>query len=402
MVGYAFIGAGSAAGARHAVSKSSVCFGKGMVSYQTRSSSSKLQMVATPTKPVSSDVSPVTLTRFIIEEGMANADLSHLKDMENLMAAIQLACKKIGSLVARAGISDLTGLESGGGSVNVQGEEQKKLDVLSNDVLKNALRFSGKMGIMASEEEDKPVLVDETYSGNYIAVFDPLDGSSNIDAGIATGTIFGIFDENCSCLSSDWQDKIDGMQLKSMFSTMQPGSNLVCSGYCMYSSSTVLVLTFGNGVHAFTLDRDIGEFVLTTRNLKIPEDGKIYSLNESNELNWDPVIQSYVKSARERGFSSRYIGSMVADVHRTIMYGGMFGYPSDNKNVNGKLRLLYECAPIAFLIEQAGGIATTGRKRILDVIPNAVHQRLPLIIGSKSEVQTIIEMYQEYDKTLKD
>jgi len=348
-----------------------------------------------------SESSIMTLNRFILEEAMANADLSHLVDMENLMSSLQLSFKKIQSLIASAGISNLVGLEESN-SMNIQGEQQKKLDVLSNEILKSALSFSGKMGIIASEEEDEPVLVDEFYSGNYICVFDPLDGSSNIDAGIATGTIFGIFDENCSCLTSDWQDKIDGMQLKSMFSTMQPGSNLVCSGYCMYSSSTVLVLTFGNGVHAFTLDRDIGEFVLTTRNLKIPEDGKIYSLNESNQLNWDPVIQSYVKSARERGFSSRYIGSMVADVHRTIMYGGMFGYPSDNKNVNGKLRLLYECAPIAFLIEQAGGIATTGRKRILDVIPNAVHQRLPLIIGSKSEVQTIIEMYQEYDKTLKD
>jgi len=398
MVGYAFIGAGSAAGARHAVSKSSVCFGKGMVSYQTRSSSSKLQMVATPTKPVSSDVSPVTLTRFIIEEGMANADLSHLKDMENLMAAIQLACKKIGSLVARAGISDLTGLESGGGSVNVQGEEQKKLDVLSNDVLKNALRFSGKMGIMASEEEDKPVLVDETYSGNYIAVFDPLDGSSNIDAGIATGTIFGIFEDNAECLTQPWEDTIEEQELQCMYGTMQPGKNLVAAGYCMYSSSTMLVVTFGNGVHGFTLDPSIGEFVLTNHDMKVPEDGKIYSFNEANEPNWDSVIRKFIGDYKKRGFSSRYIGSMVADVHRTIMYGGIFGYPGDKKNPNGKLRLLYEGAPMSFIIEQAGGLSTTGRERVMDLEPKAVHQRVPVILGSKNLVQEVIDAYAELDK----
>mmetsp|Transcript_1896 Transcript_1896/g.5024 ORF Transcript_1896/g.5024 Transcript_1896/m.5024 type:complete len:353 (-) Transcript_1896:980-2038(-) len=339
----------------------------------------------------------MSLNRFILEEAMVNADLSHLKDMENLMAALQLACKKIQSLVACADIANLTGYQGGGGSVNVQGEEQKKLDVLSNEVLKASLGFSGKMGVIASEEEDEPVLVDETYSGNYICVFDPLDGSSNIDAGIATGTIFGIFTDNCSVLTSDWKDRIDGNELKAMFSTMQPGSNLVCAGYCMYSSSTVLVLTFGAGTHAFTLDREIGEFVLTQRNIQIPQNASIYSFNEANEPNWDPVLKQFVTELREKGCSSRYIGSMVADVHRTLMYGGVFGYPGDAKNPNGKLRLLYECAPMSFIVEQAGGLATTGRQRVMDIIPDTVHQRMPLVLGSKNDVQRLIDSYAKHD-----
>lgn len=341
----------------------------------------------------------MTLTRYLNEVAMANEDMEHLKDMQTLMSSIQLACKKIQSLVQRAGISNLTGLEDGGGSVNVQGEEQKKLDVLSNEVLKNALRFSGKMGIIASEEEDEPVMVDEINSGNYVAVFDPLDGSSNIDAGIATGTIFGIFTQSTACLASDWESRIDGAQLTCLYNTMQPGSNLVVAGYCMYSSSCMMVLTTGQGVSGFTLDPQIGEFVLTHPDLRIPNRGKIYSFNEANSPAWDPVLQAYVeklKSGQNNAgikYSSRYIGSLVADVHRTLLYGGVFGYPGDSKNPNGKLRLLYECAPMSFIIEQAGGIATTGSERVMDVIPNAVHQRLPLIIGSPEDVQELLDMY---------
>lgn len=347
-----------------------------------------------------SDNSPMTLTRFMIEEAMTNTDLEHLQDMQNLMASIQLACKKINSLVMRAGITNLTGLQGEGGSVNVQGEEQKKLDVLSNEVLKNALRFSGKMGIIASEEEDEPVMVDETYSGNYVAVFDPLDGSSNIDAGIATGTIFGIFTQNSGCLASDWEAKIDEQELSCLYNTMQPGSNLVAAGYCMYSSSCMMVLTTGNGVNGFTLDPQIGEFILTHANMEIPKRGKIYSFNESNEPQWDDTMRKYVQNlkagAGESGvkYSSRYIGSLVADVHRTLLYGGVFGYPGDRENPNGKLRLLYECAPMSFIIEQAGGVATTGHERVMDVLPRSVHERKPLIIGSKDDVNELLEMYK--------
>eukprot|EP00184_Porphyridium_aerugineum_P008048 CAMPEP_0184692176 /NCGR_PEP_ID=MMETSP0313-20130426/764_1 /TAXON_ID=2792 /ORGANISM="Porphyridium aerugineum, Strain SAG 1380-2" /LENGTH=397 /DNA_ID=CAMNT_0027149987 /DNA_START=104 /DNA_END=1297 /DNA_ORIENTATION=- len=368
----------------------------------SRKNGAKIHMVVTHNKKmanlVATSTSPITLTRFILEEAMGNADLSHLRDMELVMTSIALACKKIASLVSRAGISNLTGLQEGGGSINVQGEEQKKLDVLSNEVLKNALRFSGKMGIMASEEEDKPVLVEETYSGNYICVFDPLDGSSNIDAGIATGTIFGIFEDTVQCLTQDWEDKVNEKELQCMYGTMQPGKNLVAAGYCMYSSSTMLVVSFGNGLHGFTLDPSIGEFVLTNYDMKIPENGKIYSVNEANSNNWDPAMKEYIESCKKKGYSSRYIGSMVADVHRTILYGGLFAYPADSKNKNGKLRLLYECAPISFLIEQAGGVSTTGTQRVMDVVPNGVHQRLPLILGSKNMVQEVMDLYKKHGK----
>lgn len=343
----------------------------------------------------------MTLTRYMLQVAMDNADLEHMSDMQSLMSSIQLACKKICSLVQRAGITNLTGLEDGGGSVNVQGEEQKKLDVLSNEVLKNALRYSGKMGVIASEEEDEPVMVDEVYSGNYVAVFDPLDGSSNIDAGIATGTIFGIFVQNTGCLASDWESKIDGAELTCLYNTMQPGSNLVAAGYCMYSSSCMMVLTTGHGVNGFTLDPQIGEFVLTHPDMTIPSRGKIYSFNEANAPAWDATLRKYVdnlKTGQNKSgvkYSSRYIGSLVADVHRTILYGGVFGYPGDSKNPNGKLRLLYECAPMSFLIEQAGGIATTGKERVMDLIPNEVHQRMPLIIGGKEDVQELLDMYEE-------
>lgn len=346
----------------------------------------------------------MTLTRYMIQEAMQNEDLEHMQDMQSLMSSIQLACKKIQSLVQRAGITNLTGLEDGGGAVNVQGEEQKKLDVLSNEVLKNALRYSGKMGIIASEEEDEPVMVDEVYSGNYVAVFDPLDGSSNIDAGIATGTIFGVFVQNTGCLASDWESKIDETELTCLYNTMQPGSNLVAAGYCMYSSSCMMVLTTGSGVNGFTLDPQIGEFVLTHPNMTIPSRGKIYSFNEANEPAWDPILREYVQklktgdNATNTKYSSRYIGSLVADVHRTILYGGVFGYPGDSKNPNGKLRLLYECAPMSFIVEQAGGLATTGKMRVMDVMPDAVHQRLPLIIGSKDDVQELLDMYEAAEK----
>eukprot|EP00171_Calliarthron_tuberculosum_P009524 IDg9524t1 len=352
---------------------------------------------------VNNDTSPMTLTRYMIQSAMENEDLEHLQDMQSLMASIQLACKKICSLVQRAGISNLTGLEGGGGAVNIQGEEQKKLDVLSNEVLKNALRYSGKMGIIASEEEDEPVVVDEVYSGNYVAVFDPLDGSSNIDAGIATGTIFGIFSQNTGCLASDWESKIDEAELTCLYNTMQPGANLVAAGYCMYSSSCMMVLTTGNGVNGFTLDPQIGEFVLTHPEMKIPNRGQIYSFNEANSPHWDPVLREYVESLKNgtgpsrSTYSSRYIGSLVADVHRTILYGGVFGYPGA-KESKRKASTSLRMRTHEFLVEQAGGMATTGKTRVMDIIPDAVHQRMPLIIGSKDDVQDLVDMYSAANK----
>jgi fructose-1,6-bisphosphatase I len=348
---------------------------------------------------IDSHGSVMTLTRYMIEQTGRNKDM---QEMESLMASIQMSCKTIANLVARAGIQDLTGLQAGGGSVNVQGEEQKKLDVISNTVMKNALRYSGKVGVVGSEEEDAPVLIEEAYNGRYIAVFDPLDGSSNIDAAISTGTIFGIFEEEGDeeCLIDGMED-LDEAQRECLMKTLQPGKQLVASGYCMYSSSTILVLTLGNGVNGFTLDPNIGEFVLTHPNIQIPKRGKIYSINEANYFDWDPALQEYVNNLKagkgESGekYSARYIGSMVGDVHRTLLYGGIFGYPGDAKNPNGKLRLLYEGAPMSFILEQAGGKSTTGSQRVMNIMPNGVHQRVPVFLGSPDDIDEVAKVYEK-------
>eukprot|EP00871_Galdieria_phlegrea_P002839 jgi/Galph1/3556/GphlegSOOS_G2222.1 len=340
--------------------------------------------------------SPTTLTRFVLETVRENREL---EDLIDLISSIQFACKKIASLVSRAGITNLTGLYNEGGSLNIQGEEQKKLDVLSNEVLKNALKYSGKMGVIASEEEDVPVTVEESFSGTYVAVFDPLDGSSNLDAAVATGTIFGIFRQTVSCLLSDLEDSINQTELACLTNTLQPGSRLLAAGYCMYSSSTMMVLSFGNGTHGFTLDPEVGEFVLTHPNMKIPKRGKIYSFNEANFYQWDETLQKYVENLKTgknrsgKAYSLRYIGSLVADVHRTLLYGGVFGYPSDKKNPKGKLRLLYECAPMSFLVEQAGGKAINGQERILDIVPSDTHERQPLVLGSSEDIDELLDMY---------
>mmetsp|Transcript_3348 Transcript_3348/g.4381 ORF Transcript_3348/g.4381 Transcript_3348/m.4381 type:complete len:411 (+) Transcript_3348:102-1334(+) len=339
----------------------------------------------------------MTLSRFMVENSKLNSN--KYADFESLMICIQTAFKQISNLVSRAGLDNLTGLE---GDINVQGEEQKKLDVISNDILKQTLKYTGKMGVVSSEEEDKPILIEESPEGKYVATFDPLDGSSNIDAGISTGTIFGIFKETLDqqCLFDD-SDDLTAAELDCLMQTLQPGSDLVAAGYCMYSSSTILVVTFGDGVHGFTLDNEIGEFVLTHPDMKIPRRGRIYSFNEANSLDWDECIQQYVSSLKrgdnqsETKYSSRYIGSMVGDVHRTLLYGGIFGYPSDTKNPNGKLRLLYEAAPISFIVEQAGGISTTGSQRIMDITPESVHQRIPVFLGSPADVNELKSYYNK-------
>jgi fructose-1,6-bisphosphatase I len=321
--------------------------------------------------------------------------------MESLMTSIQMACKTIASLVSRAGVQDLTGLQEGGGSVNVQGEEQKKLDVISNTVLKNALRYSGKVGVVGSEEEDAPVMIEQQYSGRYVAVFDPLDGSSNIDAAISTGTIFGIFEENQDECEIKGKDDMTESEVKCLVDTLQAGKKLVAAGYCMYSSSTILVMTMGNGVNGFTLDSNIGEFVLTHPNIQIPKRGKIYSINEANYFDWDSALQEYVNNLKagkgESGskYSARYIGSMVGDIHRTLLYGGIFGYPGDAKNPNGKLRLLYEGAPMSFLLEQAGGKSTTGSQRVMEITPSGVHQRVPVFLGSPDDIDEVTKVYEK-------
>jgi fructose-1,6-bisphosphatase I len=331
-----------------------------------------------------------------------------LEEIESIFTSLQVACKALSNLVRTSSLAGLTGLEAGGGSINVQGEEQKKLDVIANDVLKNALKWNGRLATIASEEEDEPVdilnnpvfsndiLVES--SGHYVAVFDPLDGSSNIDAGIPVGTIFGIFDQpECPVDFDSMQES----QQRCLQDALQPGTNLVAAGYCLYSSATTFVFTLGVGVFGFTLDERIGEFVLTHPNIKVPSRGKIYSFNEANRYQWDPPLQKYVTDVQQglgetkTRYSSRYIGSMVADVHRTLQYGGIFGYPADKKNPDGKLRLLYEAAPMAFLVEQAGGLALTGKHRIMEIPPVRVHQRVPCILGSREDVLEMRRYYAE-------
>jgi len=284
----------------------------------------------------------------------------------------------------------MTGYESGGGSINVQGEEQKKLDVVTNDLLKRALAFTGMVGVIASEEEDAPVFNADAYQGprvpggagesrlglanvgrKYVTVFDPLDGSSNVDANIPTGTIFGVYEEAEAMENCELGDGSNSVEANCLLNTLQPGTALVASGYCLYSSSCMFVFTLGAGTHGFTYDRSIGEFVLTHPDIKIPKRGKIYSMNEANRWNWDKPLQEYVTALQTAQcetkiqYSSRYIGSMVGDVHRTLLYGGIFGYPADTKNVNGKLRLLYEAAPMSFLIEQVSFSLAVWRVRAL-------------------------------------
>ncbi|KEH23078.1 Fructose-1,6-bisphosphatase [Medicago truncatula] len=334
----------------------------------------------------------ITLTSWLLKQeqtGVIDAELTIV------LNSISLACKQIASLVQRANISNLTGVQ---GAVNIQGEDQKKLDVVSNEVFSNCLRSSGRTGIIASEEEDVPVAVEESYSGNYIVVFDPLDGSSNIDAAVSTGSIFGIYSPNDECLADVGNESDDPTlgteEQRCIVNVCQPGSNLLAAGYCMYSSSVIFVLTIGKGVFVFTLDPMYGEFVLTQENLQIPKSGKIYSFNEGNYKLWDDNLKKYIDDLKEPGangkpYSARYIGSLVGDFHRTLLYGGIYGYPRDKKSKNGKLRLLYECAPMSFIVEQAGGKGSDGHQRVLDIQPTEIHQRVPLYIGSTEEVEKV-------------
>eukprot|EP00536_Pseudo-nitzschia_multiseries_P005392 jgi/Psemu1/190408/e_gw1.101.146.1 len=347
----------------------------------------------------------VTLKRYMNEVAMLNPELVELT---TLFGAIDTACKAITNMVKRSQLpsSETLGYQ---GEINIQGEDQKKLDVITNDVLKRALRFTGRMGVLASEEEDVPVDIVNTEkdalfteTSRYVAVFDPLDGSSNVDAGIPTGTIIGIYehDENCSmdeeCIGEDCNEQ----ELKCLTNTLQPGTNLIAAAYCLYSSSTFFVLTIGAGTFGFTLDENLGEFVLSHPNMKIPETSSIMSFNEANTHMWDEPLQKVVTGWKNgtgksgKAFSSRYVGSMVGDVHRTLLYGGVFGYPGDTKNPNGKLRLLYEGAPMSFIMEQAGGVSTTGKERVMDITPEYVHQRVPIVMGSKNDIEEIIEAYE--------
>ncbi|TAK91613.1 MAG: class 1 fructose-bisphosphatase [Verrucomicrobia bacterium] len=297
-----------------------------------------------------------------------------------LLSGITLAAKIIAAQIHRAGLVDIIGRT---GRTNVQGEEVQKLDEFANDTLVRCLGYRDNVGLLVSEEEDEPHVIKERgESGKYIVLFDPLDGSSNINANVSIGTIFSI-------LARD--PKVDRNDV--LAHVLQPGCKQVAAGYVVYGSSTVLAYTAGAGVHMFTLDPSIGAFVLAQENIRMPEAAKIYSVNEAYEETFPENFRRYLrwaKSADGGGYSMRYIGSLVADFHRTLISGGVFLYPSTKKSPEGKLRLLYEANPLAFVAEQAGGLASDGRQRILDKKPTAMHQRTPLVIGSKQEVERVL------------
>ena len=299
-----------------------------------------------------------------------------------LLQAMVLACKIIQRDVGKAGLVDVLGRS---GSINVQGEEVQKLDELANNTVKRRLSASGEVCALVSEEEADIIEISRQYpQGNYIVHFDPLDGSSNIDANVSIGTIFSIY------------RRISAPDTEStMKDALQPGIRQVGAGYIIYGSSCILVFSTGQGVNGFTLDPSIGEFLLSHPNIQTPKRGKIYSINEGNYDYWDEGTKEYIdwikQGYSEHGihYTSRYIGSLVADFHRNLLYGGIFLYPADLKDPlkpKGKLRLMCEANPLAYIIEQAGGLATTGTERILDIEPHYIHQRVPLIIGSPEDV----------------
>ncbi|XLR46603.1 hypothetical protein HN51_030682 [Arachis hypogaea] len=322
----------------------------------------------------------MTITRFVLNEQSKYPESRG--DFTILLNHIVLGCKYVCSAVNKAGLAKLLGLA---GETNVQGEEQKKLDVLSNEVFVNALISSGRTCLLVSEELEEAVFVKPKQRGKYIVVFDPLDGSSNIECGVSIGTIFGIY-------AAKDKDKV------TLDDVLQPGNRMLAAGYCMYGSSCMFVISTGHGVNGFTLDPSLGEFILTHPNIKIPKKGNIYSVNEGNAKNWEKPITEYVDNCKfpQDGSSPkslRYVGSMVADIHRTLLYGGIFMYPADKKSPDGKLRLLYEVFPMSYLLEQAGGQAFTGKGRALDLVPKKIHERSPVILGSYEDVEHVKAFY---------
>jgi len=318
------------------------------------------------------------LSRFLLEEQRKHPEATG--EFTILLEQIAFAAKIISSEVNKAGLVNILGKNE---STNVHGEEQQKLDVYANRKMIEALDHTGKVCAMASEEEEDIIEIPDKYpKGKYVIVFDPLDGSSNIDVNISIGTIFGIYKRISEGFNGCRED------------FLQEGNKLVASGYVVYGSSTMFVYTTGVGVNGFTLDPSIGEFLLSHENIRIPKHGKILSINEANYHRWTPEIRDfveYIKNIKERKYTSRYIGSLVADFHRNLLKGGIFLYPGDKSNPEGKLRLLYEANPMAHIIEQAGGMATDGHKNILDIKPEKLHQKTPLIIGSRFEVETYLK-----------
>lgn len=335
-----------------------------------------------------------TFYRHIIEQERKYPEATG--QLSDLLADIALACKVISLEVNRAGLIDILGFT---GEENVQGEMVKKLDVFANDVLTHVMKQGGHICAVCSEEEENFIPIEDKFAENkfvtnkYICHFDPLDGSSNIDVNVSIGTIFSVY------------KRISKEGPGSLEDCLQKGTQQVAAGYVIYGSSTVLVYTTGEGVHAFTLDPSVGEFLLSSENIAIPKKSKIFSVNEGNMKKWSPGMKKYVSHLKEidevsgRPYSSRYIGSLVADFHRNLLYGGIFMYPADSKNKSGKLRLMYEANPLSFIVEQAGGRGSDGVKRILEIEPKNLHQRTPLFIGSEEDVK-LIEKFLSGEKEM--
>ena len=329
----------------------------------------------------------VTLTRFIIEQQREFPGVSGTFTL--LLNDIEKACKQISHMVNRG---DLIGVLGSADSENVQGEVQKKLDIITNDIMVDALSWTGHLAGMASEEVDDIIRIPKQYpKGKYLALFDPLDGSSNIDVNLTVGTIFSIL--RCP----------EGAE-PTLEDFLQNGAQQVCAGFVLYGPSTMLVLTTGHGVNGFTLDQDIGEFILTHPNMRVSEDTDEFAINMSNQRYWESPVQRYIEECQQgvegprgKNFNMRWVASLVAEVFRILTRGGVFLYPFDLRNPAkpAKLRLMYEANPVAFIIEQAGGACSTGRERILDIKPTGLHQRVPVVLGSKNEVDRIVAYHQE-------
>ncbi len=329
-----------------------------------------------------------TLGEFIVAK---QHDFPHASgELSSLIGSIKLAAKIVNREINKAGLVDITGAS---GEENIQGEQQQKLDLYANDKFKAALENRDQVCGVASEEEDEAVAFNKELNQNakYVVLMDPLDGSSNIDVNVSVGTIFSIYRRISPIGTPAIEDDF-----------LQPGNKQVAAGYIIYGSSTMLVYTTGNGVHGFTYDPSLGVFCLSHENMQIPKDGNIYSINEGNYIRFPEGVKQYLKYCQEikpednRPYTSRYIGSLVADFHRNLLKGGIYLYPSTQAYPNGKLRLLYECNPMAMLIEQAGGKATDGEQRILDINPTELHQRMPFFVGSSNMVDKVQNFLDEW------
>ncbi len=333
----------------------------------------------------------ISLTQYLIEQQRQHGHIP--QELRLLIEVVARACKRISISVNKGALGDILGTA---GSENVQGEVQKKLDIIANEVLIEANEWGGHLAAMASEEMDDIYAVPNRFpQGEYLLLFDPLDGSSNIDVNVSIGTIFSVL------------RKVNNNRGVSSEDFLQPGKQQAAAGYCLYGPQTMLVLTVGDGVAMFTLDREQGSFVLTAEDVKIPEDTQEFAINMSNQRHWDEPMQRYITECldgetgpRGKNFNMRWVASMVTDVHRILIRGGVFMYPWDKREPGkpGKLRLLYEANPMSFLIEQAGGASTNGRQRIMGLMPSQLHERVAVALGSKNEVERITAYHLDSDK----